>query len=153
MAIAQLDNAPRCQHTKLNGQPCAAPARKGASYCLFHQEAYAERPDYSLAWVEDAVSLQFAVMQVLRALHVKAIDHKTASLTLYGLQIAALNLKRLGQENAQHADAETYQRQASLAELLLDQLASERAGLPNADENQRCRPDEFLPDFAIMEKP
>jgi hypothetical protein len=132
MPIAQLDNAPRCQHTKLNGQPCAAPARRGTSYCMFHQQAHNELPDYAPAWVEDAMSLQLAVMQVLRALHDKAIDAKTASLTLYGLQIAALNLKRLDHEQTRQTEADAYEREGSLARILLDQLASEGIEVPGA---------------------
>ena len=29
---ANANLAPRCQHTKLNGSPCAAPARHGRNY-------------------------------------------------------------------------------------------------------------------------
>ena len=50
--------------------------------------------------VEDALSLQFAIMQVIRALHDRAIDPKTASITLYALQIASGNLKRFTEEQS-----------------------------------------------------
>ena len=60
MPVAKLDNAPRCQHTKLNGSPCAAPARRGRNYCVFHAAAHSA-PDYTLHMVEDAMSLQYAL--------------------------------------------------------------------------------------------
>jgi hypothetical protein len=68
--------------------------------------------------VEDATSLQFAIMQVLRALADSAMDTKTAALMLYGLQIACMNLKRLNEERPQPTD----DREQSLAEILLRRL-------------------------------
>ena len=98
MPVAKLDNAPRCQHTKLSGQPCAAPARRGRKYCVFHEADHSQRPDYTVRLVEDAMSLQLALFQVMRALDDRALDPKRAALKLYALQIAASNLKRLQQE-------------------------------------------------------
>ena len=76
--------------------------------------------------VEDALSLQFALMQVIRALHDRAIDSKTAALTLYALQIASGNLKRCVAEQTPSSDPA---RQASLVELLLEKFA-----IPESDE-------------------
>jgi hypothetical protein len=45
IGTANANLAPRCQHTKLNGSPCAAPARRGRNYCVFHDAAHAKRPD------------------------------------------------------------------------------------------------------------
>ncbi len=101
------------------GDPCAAPARRGTQFCVFHEPVHnSERPDYSLAVIEDATSLQFGIMQVMRALADHAIDAKTAALMLYGLQIAASNLKRF---TAEQPDVSS-EREQSLAELLLERL-------------------------------
>jgi hypothetical protein len=70
--------------------------------------------------VEDALSLQFAIMQVIRALHDRAIDSRTAALTLYGLQIASGNLKRFAAEHSSVANDPA--REQSLLELLVEQL-------------------------------
>jgi hypothetical protein len=142
MPVDRLDNAPRCQHTKMNGSPCAAPARRGRQFCVFHEPAHSERPDYSLAVIEDATSLQFGIMQVMRALADHAVDAKTAALMLYGLQIAASNLKRFA---AEQPDTSA-EREQSLAELLLerlgldDEFAAARPGLEPPDQGACATP-------------
>ena len=105
MPVAKLDNAPRCQHTKMNGSPCAAPARTGSKYCVFHDGAHAKQPDHALRMVEDAMSLQYALFQVMRLLTDKAIDTKRVALMLYALQIASSDLKRLHEETRETANA------------------------------------------------
>ena len=112
-------NTSLCQHPRFNNQPCGQPALRGRRYCRFHLPAHSKRPDYSLPMVEDAISLQYAVMQVIRALHDKAIDPKTAAITLYGLQIAAGNLKRFLQEHEPCTDPA---REKSLLEIIADAL-------------------------------
>ncbi len=117
----QANRAPRCQHQKLSGSPCGAPALRGRRFCRFHDAGHRQK-DYSLPIIEDATSLQFAIMQVLRALVAKALDTRTAALMLYGLQISAMNLKRLREETPDPAnDADE-----SLAALLLRQLDLEK---------------------------
>ncbi len=116
------NQAPRCQHQKLNGSPCGAPALRGRRLCRFHDTTH-RRKDYALPLVEDAVSLQFALVQVVRALVDKALDPKTGALVLYALQISAMNLKRLRDEFPNAASAE----EESLAALLLRQLELEAA--------------------------
>ncbi len=119
------NQAPRCQHQKLNGSPCGAPALRGRRLCRFHDASHRQK-DYSLPLVEDAVSLQFALVQVVRALVDKALDPKTAALVLYALQISAMNLKRLRDEFPSAAGAE----EESLAALLLRQLELEAGSAP-----------------------
>ncbi len=92
-------NTALCQHIRLNGKNCGQPALRGRRFCRFHQPIHSPRPDYSLPMVEDALSLQFALMQVIRALHDHAIGTKTAALTLYALQIASGNLRRFLEES------------------------------------------------------
>ena len=122
MPVAKLDNAPRCQHTKLNGSPCAAPARRGGNYCVFHDAAHAKQPDDALRMVEDAMSLQYALFQVMRLLTDKAIDTKRVALMLYALQIAASNLKRLHEETQEIAKSGDMEKEKSLMKELLEVL-------------------------------
>ncbi len=129
---ANANLAPRCQHTKLNGSPCAAPARRDHKYCVFHEAAHSKRPDYTVRLVEDAMSLQLALFQVMRSLDDHALDPKRAALKLYALQIAASNLKRLHQEMDGQTTADDPARQQSLVELLLDQF-----GIPREEEEPR----------------
>ena len=114
--------APRCQHTKLNGSPCAAPARRARKYCVFHEAAHAKRPDYAVRLVEDAMSLQLALYQVMRALDDHALDPKRAALKLYALQIAASNLNRLHQETQEIAKSDDLADQKSMLKAMLEQL-------------------------------
>jgi hypothetical protein len=63
--VAPLHEAPRCQHTRLNGQRCGSPALRGESHCHFHNRIQdralaAEDREPFLPFVEDATSLQFA---------------------------------------------------------------------------------------------
>jgi hypothetical protein len=125
MPVAKLDNAPRCQHTKLNGEPCRCPAIRGQQFCHFHHAVEATNYDFSLPFVEDAASLQIALMQVIRALGTRAMDYKSASLTLYALQIACSNLKRLMAEQQPSQDDAKYAEEQSLARLLINTIREE----------------------------
>jgi hypothetical protein len=74
--------------------------------CHFHQRWHTERIQlnanrarrsrYSLDLpiLEDANSIQVALMQAMRLLLTNQIDHKTAALLFYGLQTASSNLQR-----------------------------------------------------------
>ena len=125
--LEAANTAPRCQHIRLNGVRCGAPALTGGSLCRLHTHAlHPKRPDYRLPFVEDASSAQLALNQILRALQDKAYDLKTCALMLYDLQIACSNLKRLGDD----MPAEPETPRPSLAGLLmqkLDQMAAEYA--------------------------
>ena len=97
--------ASRCQHLKVNGTQCGSPALRNHRFCFFHRQWRAKRlsinpnatrrpASVTLPVLEDANSIQVAVMQVTRLLLAGQIEHKTASLTLYALQIASSNLAR-----------------------------------------------------------
>ena len=97
--LEAANNAPRCQHIRMNGARCGAPALTGHSLCRLHSHALRpKRPNYELPFVEDASSAQLALNQILRALQDKAWDYKTCALMLYDLQIACSNLRRLGED-------------------------------------------------------
>jgi hypothetical protein len=96
----------RCQHIKVNGVQCGSPALKNRKLCHFHQRWQqgriqlnanrARRSRYSLDLpiLEDANSIQVALMQGLRLLLANQVDHKTAALLFYALQTASTNLSR-----------------------------------------------------------
>jgi hypothetical protein len=128
MLSNQFANSRICKHTKVNGERCAAPARRGRRYCIFHEAMHQKRPSYDIPMAEDAMSLQLGVMQIIRALLNKAIDTKTAALTLYGLQIASGNLKRFA---AEQSPADDPAQEQSLVRLLLDQFQ-----IPDTDSEQ-----------------
>ncbi|MEO8726103.1 MAG: hypothetical protein ABI383_08255, partial [Acidobacteriaceae bacterium] len=95
--LEHAHQAPRCIHIKTNGTRCKSPALKKDLYCFFHQQIHArpefEPRNFDLGSLEDANSIQLTIQQVLRAVLRGEIDPKTARLALYGLQIAARNLK------------------------------------------------------------
>ena len=95
-----------CKHIKANGEFCGSPALRGREYCYFHLTVLGRRLRtqkhimkgechyLQLPTLEDADSIQLAVMQVMDALLRDQIDTKIAGLLLYGLQIASSNLKQ-----------------------------------------------------------
>jgi hypothetical protein len=96
----------RCQHLKINGSQCGCPALRRKRFCFFHNRFQEERLKLAqdkrrrpativLPVLEDANSIQVALMQVMRLLITHQIEHKTASLLLYALQTASSNLKEL----------------------------------------------------------
>jgi hypothetical protein len=100
----------QCQHIKSNGEFCGSPALRGRNYCFFHlthigrrlraertheQTAQAATPQTAvleLPPLEDANSIQIALMQVIDAILHNRLDTKRAGLTLYALQTASSNL-------------------------------------------------------------
>jgi hypothetical protein len=93
----------RCQHIKVNGTRCGSPAVREHNYCYFHVRwhkkgmqvnAYFKQEQIrTLPTLEDANSIQVGVAEVMRQLLDEIIDHRTASLLLYALQIASANVK------------------------------------------------------------
>lgn len=97
---------PRCQHIKANGVQCASPALRQRNFCHFHQSwrefaaapgaAHRNSPSataFTLPPLEDAASIQLALMRITHMILNDQIDNKKASLLLYALQTATSNLK------------------------------------------------------------
>ena len=96
----------RCQHVKVNGVQCGSPALKSRKLCHFHQrwqqgriqlnanQARRSRYSLDLPILEDANSIQVALMQGMRLLLTNQVDHRTAALLFYALQTASSNLSR-----------------------------------------------------------
>jgi hypothetical protein len=90
-----------CQHVRLNGERCTQPARRNSAFCRFHEAAMKPLPaahnlNDQLPVLEDADSIQIAIMRLLRYLMKGPIDRKDISTLLYGLQLASTNLARTG---------------------------------------------------------
>src|SRR5579864_5386083 len=98
-----LENVPRCQHVKMNGTQCGSPALRRRRHCFFHDRVRRERAKiaaqasgqrrFDLPLLEDANSVQVALMKVIQMLGCGQMDHKTAGLILYALQTASVNLR------------------------------------------------------------
>jgi hypothetical protein len=99
------NSIPRCQHIKVNGTQCGSPALHRNRFCYFHKKWHGERVKINLGRarraasaidlpvLEDANSVQVALMQVMRLIISGRLDTKAAGLLLYALQTASLNLK------------------------------------------------------------
>ncbi|MGI9101271.1 MAG: hypothetical protein ACR2IF_02390 [Terriglobales bacterium] len=111
---------PLCRHVRLDNKPCGQPALRATKFCRFHTAARLRRPGCRFPVLEDALSLQYAIMQVLRALTNHEVDRHTAAILLYGLQIASSNLKRLNEQVEAADDLDTTEE--SLAESFVKQL-------------------------------
>ena len=96
----------RCQHIKVNGEQCGSPALTRNRFCYFHNRWRAQEMDFAGAKplqriatitfpvLEDANSIQVALMQIMQLLLTQEIDPKVAGLLLYGLQTASANLRQ-----------------------------------------------------------
>jgi hypothetical protein len=104
----------RCQHIKINGTQCGSPALRRSKFCYFHKRFREQRipmnrarsrrrcATLDLPLLEDANSIQVALMEVLRLLALGHIDSKAAGLYLYALQTASANLARTSLEPLMH---------------------------------------------------
>src|ERR1700719_1890216 len=101
-----------CQHIKMNGDRCGAPALRGEKLCRFHNFCGSVQVDVStsaavpaapffLPALEDAASIQLAITQVCEHLLHRRLDAKKAGILLYAMQVASSNLGRLSQEKTQ----------------------------------------------------
>ena len=95
---------PRCQHIKVNGTQCGSPALRRGKFCFFHKKWHEQRlrinsnharraRSLDLPVLEDANSIQVALMQVMRLVLSGELDGKAAGLLLYALQTASCNLR------------------------------------------------------------
>jgi hypothetical protein len=109
-----IENVPRCQHLKMNGVQCMSPALKWRRLCFFHNRIRREQARnakdestqrlFELPLLEDANSVQMALMKVMQMLGSGRLDHKTAGLMLYALQTASCNLRNLDFEPSESTD-------------------------------------------------
>ena len=100
--IAPANQAPRCQHIRATGRSCGSPALRGETFCYFHNRANSTKGfSTTIAFIEDATSLQCALMKVIDLLRGGHACYKECALLLYALRIASLNLKGFAAERAE----------------------------------------------------
>jgi hypothetical protein len=103
----------RCQHIKVNGTQCGSPALRRNKFCFFHKKWHEQRilintrqarraRSIDLPVLEDANSIQVALMQIMRMTMAGDLDAQKAGLLLYGLQTASSNLRHTNFEPLMH---------------------------------------------------
>jgi len=85
--------ARRCMHVRANGVRCGSPAMRGDAFCFFHDRLYNRPAEDAFPFLEDAASIQMAIMQVLDGLRRGKLEKGVANSLLFGLQTASANLK------------------------------------------------------------
>jgi hypothetical protein len=96
----------QCLHIMADGAQCGSPAMRHHRFCYHHKRQREQllaldadrarnsrNPQFTLPLLEDASSIQFSLTQIMRLLAAGQIERKTASLMLYALQIATINLR------------------------------------------------------------
>lgn len=99
---AQL--AARCQHTYLDGARCRAPRMNGKELCRMHlqmEESKAVKLD--LGPMEDADSIQVAIMKLQRTVIEGTLDSRQISHLAHLIQLAAWNVTRTSSGNRELA--------------------------------------------------
>ena len=143
--IAPANAAPRCQHVRLNGRRCGAPARRRRRYCRFHEHiALCRKQNWKVSFIEDATSLQFALMEVMRLLDSRHPDYRACGLKLYALQIACSNMKALRAEQAEVALDEAQAQPAQAAATQSKSANAKPVANHNADGDAKPEEDESL---------
>jgi len=95
-----------CEYVKPDGEFCGSPALTGRDYCHWHlifiarrlraekQAATQDPTPLELPPLEDANSIQLALMMVMDAIVRQRISPKMSGQLLYALQVASSNLKQ-----------------------------------------------------------
>ena len=91
-------NIPRCHQIHLNGVRCGSPALRGQSHCYYHSVLRQKRTVPTIPYLDDALSVQFSLREIMQGLALGQWDLKRAALLLYALQIASSNLNRIQHE-------------------------------------------------------
>ena len=90
-----------CRHILATGNRCRALAVQDSPFCWFHRNLRhrpkkegSPEPILDLPALEDAVSIQIALSDVVGALAAGRINAKSAGTLLYGLQVAGHNVRK-----------------------------------------------------------
>ena len=94
----------QCRHIFTDGHRCGSPALRQENFCYYHHTTRKAISDpyhvalrksrIELPMPEDRAALLLSIGEVLQAIASKSIDHKQASLLLWGLQVAGSNMPR-----------------------------------------------------------
>jgi hypothetical protein len=135
--------APQCLHFKFNDEQCRQPALRHKKYCRFHnfiQEANGLPSDGRLRipLAEDTPSIQIGINQIMRGIISNTIDHRTAWLLLYSLQLSTSNIaKQRDLFPAPPPEEEESEEPQSLAQILLAKLRDDSPCSFTEEEHQR----------------
>jgi hypothetical protein len=91
--VTAAANAPRCMHVRVNGVRCGSPALRNDPFCYFHDRMNERMPAPALPALEDAESVQVALMEVLEQVYSGKMAPKQGNSMFYGLQVASANLR------------------------------------------------------------
>jgi hypothetical protein len=114
--LERAQRAARCQHVHTGGDPCGCPRVRGKKLCYMHlriEEAKAMKMD--LGALEDADSIQLAIMKLQRAIIDSTLDTKQISQLSYLIQLAAWNVTRtttamvIKEEEVEEEEEEEYE--------------------------------------------
>ncbi|HEY1658337.1 MAG TPA: hypothetical protein VGG14_08325 [Candidatus Sulfotelmatobacter sp.] len=129
-----LQHVPRCQHVKVNGVQCGSPALRRKAHCYFHTRAEYERNlaieskdgkrTFGFPLLEDANSIQVALMKVIQMLGEGALQEKKAGVMIYALQTASNNLRHLKLEPEKLTDVVIDEDTVDLTQISGPQWAS-----------------------------
>jgi hypothetical protein len=99
-------------HIMVDGANCGSPAMRGNRFCYHHKRQHQQRnavkaerardsrnPQFAFPVLEDSDSIHLSLTKIMQLLATGQLDHKTASLMLYSLQIATSNLQHASLEN------------------------------------------------------
>ena len=116
---------PICEHVKIGGVRCGAPALRDQKYCHHHAGVHRLVPrthaflpaspvmeidptyPYELPYLEDFEALQIGYMQFIRGVVDKRIDPRPAKLVLEALKAVGTNLRHKDKLVAKAADLAT----------------------------------------------
>lgn len=97
MSTPQLahPNTRFCAYIKVDGKRCGTPAWQDFDHCWHHHglKSRFDSQKFSIPALDDANSIQVAVMDVINALLSRRIDRADAYALFYGLYLAKSNLK------------------------------------------------------------
>ena len=100
--IAPANQAPRCQHVHATGRGCGSPALRGEKFCYFHERTHSTRNwTDNIAFVEDATSLQCAIMKMIELVRGGHAEYRECVLLLRILRLACMNLKGFAAERGE----------------------------------------------------
>jgi hypothetical protein len=121
--------APQCEAVDYGTYPVRS-AAEGV-----HGEAAVSSASLDLPPIEDAASIQLALIDILQALAANQLDPKRAGLLLYGLQVASVNVKN----TLSHGDLRTVTHTEDGTPLAPQEYGydiEDYAGLEEEDKNE-----------------
>jgi hypothetical protein len=154
--------APQCQHFKFNDEQCRQPALRHKKYCRFHNFIHETSSTPSdgrllIPLAEDTPSIQIGINQIMRGIVSNTIDHKTAWLLLYSLQLSTSNLAKQRDvfPPPPPAKEEESDEPPSLAQILLAKLRDDSPCSFTEEEHQRIfhQPHPNFPGYPKMPPP